>query len=374
MVGLPGLIAAGLVVGLVGGLVGGATATFLDTDDDDPVVEPTATPTLEPDATAASADTLSRLQDAIDAVLPAVVTVVADSATRLDEDGNEVQTRSLGSGIVISDSGHIVTNFHVVEGAETLVVVLNTGEERPAQLVGDDAPFTDLAVLRVAPQGLRSVRFGDSATLRQGDAVISITGRSFIGGSSVRFGVVSGLDRSWPRNGVILEDLVQIDMGVNSGDSGGALVTAEGELVGLVTTVVQATQDGQPVQGVAFAQSASALESVVASIITTGSFPRARLGIERVGVGHLELSPQLADERGLPTPFGALVIDVPTGSPADDAGIEVGDVVVAVSGVPVDFDRPFVNLLKALMPDAVAELLLIRDGEELSLAVTTSAR
>ena len=374
VVGLSGLIAVGLVAGLIGGLVGGATATLIDSDNEGSTPETTTTPTVEPDATTGTVDTLARLQDAIDAVLPAVVTVVADAPTRLDEDGNEVQTRSLGSGIVISDSGHIVTNFHVVEGAATLTVVLSNGEERTAQLIGDDAPFTDVAVLRVAPQGLRSLRFGDSTALRQGETVAAISGRSFVGGNSVRVGAVSGLERRWPRDGVILEDLVQTDVGVNSGDSGSALVTAEGELVGLITTVVQATQDGQPVQGVAFAQSSRSIESAVASIITTGSVPRPRLGIERARVGHLELSPELAEDRGLSTPFGALVINVPAGSPADDAGIQMGDVVVAVGGVRVDFDRPFVNLLKALSPGSVAELLVLRDGAELSISATTSPR
>src|SRR5690606_2065594 len=125
------------------------------------------------------------------------------------------------------------------DGAATLSVVLATGEERPAQLVSDDSPFADLAVLQIAPAGLRVASFGDSGVLRPGDTVIAVRGGAITPGNSVALGAVSGTGRVWARNNALLEDLVQTDAAINNGDSGGALVNLEGEVVGLLTTVVR---------------------------------------------------------------------------------------------------------------------------------------
>ena len=310
------------------------------------------------------------MRAAIALVLPAVVTVIADLPPQELDDGSIFLQQNIGSGVVISDEGHVITNFHVVSGAEEVSIMLVTGERRPAVPVWDDSPYTDLAVIRVASQGLRSAQFGDSAALTPGEPVAAIAGGSLGLQHSVTSGIVSALGRAWPRNGVILEDLVQTDAAVNHGDSGGALVNLDGELVGLITTVVRRDAAGLTVEGVAFAQSSNSLAAVVESIVTRGRFLRPRPGIERPGIHHIELSPAISEQQGFPVPFGALVLAPEPGSPADLAGVRSGDIVLALNGVAVDFDRPLPNLFKDLAPGADAELSILRGARQLMITVS----
>ncbi|MSQ36598.1 MAG: PDZ domain-containing protein [Dehalococcoidia bacterium] len=305
-------------------------------------------------------------------MLPNVVLVVADLPPQRDEQGRIVKRRNIGSGVVVSQSGHILTNAHVVDGAATLSVVLATGEQRPAQLVGDDWPFTDLALLTVPPQGLRQIAFGTSADLRPGDLVLAVSGGSgaFGGGNAVAIGVVSGTDRALPRSGYTLEDLVQTDTAINSGDSGGALVNLRGEFVGLLTTVVRSTVTGVHVEGVAFAQSSDSLRPIVANLVRSGRHPRPRLGIERPDRQHLEVTPELAAERRLPVTAGALVTAPQPNSPAALAGVQAGDIVVGVNGAEVTLDEPFVNLLKRVPRGSRVELAVLRGGRVTIVPIT----
>ncbi|MEE8337044.1 MAG: trypsin-like peptidase domain-containing protein [Dehalococcoidia bacterium] len=334
---------------------------------------PAAVATTPPPAAPTVLSTDDRIRDAVDRVLPAVVTVLASFPDERLADGRVLERGGIGSGIVVSDQGHIVTNFHVVAGASQITVVLGTLEQRPAVLVSDDSPFTDLAILQVSPRGLRRASFGDSGALDRGQSVVAITGQ-LLGlvelNYSVSSGVVSAINRSWPRNGVILEGLVQTDAPVNHGDSGGALINLDGEIVGLLTTVVRNDANGRAVEGVAFAQSSDTIRPIVEAIIAGGRFPRPRPGIERPGTQHLEISPQLALDEGLPVPFGALVLTPAPGSPADAAGMRAGDIIVAINGVAIDFDNPLPNLLKRLAPGADANLLVIRGRREFLITLS----
>jgi S1-C subfamily serine protease len=264
-----------------------------------------------------------------------------------------------------------MTNFHVIDGAQEIRIVLATGEQRPAITLSDDSPFTDLAVLLVPPNGLRTADFGNSAELRPGDTVLAIArGRLSDAHETVTAGVVSGIGRTWARNGILLEDLVQTDASVNAGDSGGALINLDGEFVGLLTTVVRTDGSGRSVHGVSFAQSSNSLRPVFERIVEQGSYPRARLGIERPLHHHLEISPSLALDQDLPVKFGALIVNTEPGSPADSAGVRAGDIIVSVNGSTVDFNNPLPNLLKRLTVGADADLLLIRDGEEFLITIS----
>jgi len=337
-----------------------------DSDELAAVVAPTAPSAI---ATEAPADDI---RSAIQSALPTVVTVLVDFAPELLEDGRIRERRSVGSGFVISELGHIVTNFHVIDGAQEITVILGTGEERPAVLAGHDSPFTDLAVLQIPSQGLRSVRFGDSDALVMGDAVAAVSG-TLLGTSfdpSVSTGVVSALGRSWPRNGVILEDLVQTSVSVNHGDSGGALIDIHGDVVGLLTTVVRSDPNGLAVQGVAFAQSTDSLGPALDAIVATGSFARPRPGIEQPGRHHVEVTASLAQELSLPVSAGALLTAVEPGSPAAAVGLAAGDIVVGVNGRAIDSSHPLVNLLKPLPLASSAELLIVRDGREIVVTVS----
>ena len=360
-----------LAAGAVGGVAGGLTVLLLDDDAPQPPPETTATP-----ATAGATGTLvtpvpvPNLDAAIQRALLAVVTVVADAPATRDEDGRLSQERSLGSGVVIDPAGYVITNFHVISGAAEISVVLSNGEERPARLVSHDSPYTDLAVLAIPSQGLRTLRLGDSAALRLGQPVMAVAGAGFTSGNSVKVGVVSGLAQSWVRNGVVLEDLVQTDAAVNIGDSGGALITSAGQVVGLLTTVVRETPTGLDVEGVAFAQSSNSLRPIIEDIITLGVHPRPRLGIEHPFRQHLELTPDIAQAERIARASGALIGAVEPGSSAEAAGVMADDIIIAVNATPIDLAHPFVNLLKALEPGEVAVLTVLRGAQELVIPVT----
>ena len=361
-------LAAGLAGGLAGGLVVVVAPGGRDAADQAAMPSPVAT-VAPPDAAAAALGSADRLQLAIERVLPAVVTVIADGPLQRDQTGAVTQQRNVGSGIVVDDRGHIVTNFHVIDGAIALSVLLATGEQRPAVIRSHDSPYSDLAVISIAPEGLRSASLGDSSRLVPGEPVAAVSAAGFAAGNSVSVGVVSATGREWPRNGAILEDLVQTDAAVNSGDSGGALINSDGEVIGLLTTVVRGTPSGGTIRGIAFAQSSNSLRPIIEDIVLLGTYLRPRLGIERPFRHHIELTPELSASRGIPLSLGALVIAVEAGSAAEQAGIRIGDIVTAVNGAAVDLDHPFVNVLKALRPGETAELTVVRAGQQLSIAV-----
>ncbi len=353
-------LAVGPVAGLAGGVIGGR---LTDSDSEGDAAEATPAP-----------DTAARVRAAVDRVLPNVVLILADLPNTQDAQGRTVERQNIGSGVVVSQDGHILTNSHVVSGAVSISVFLSTGEQRPARLLADDAPFTDLAMLQVDPKGLRQIAFGASASLRPGDAVVAVTGGGgiFGPGNAVTTGVVSAIDRTLPRSGVTFEDLIQTDTVVNSGDSGGALVNLSGEFVGLLTTVVRDTGSGVPAEGIAFAQSSDSLRAIVADIVRTGKHARPRIGIEFPDRQHLEITAELAAERSLPVAEGALVVTVPAGSPAAAAGVQPGDIVVAVNGAAVTGQQPMVNLLKLLPRGARVDLVLLRGGRQVTVSITPS--
>ncbi len=358
------LLALG-VAGLIGGLAGAGVVAITSER-----VAPRAEPTAAVQGGGVAGFEWTSIQDAIDRTLPAIVTVIADLPS--DAGGQEgLQTRNLGTGIVIDDVGHVVTNFHVVEGATSVAVALATGEQRPARVVGDDSPFTDLAVLQVPALGLRSTTLAPSREVRLGEPVVALGGSAIAGGNTAQFGIVSGVRRSWPRPNVTLEDLIQTDAAVNHGDSGGALLSSAG-IVGLLTTVIRETPNGLPITGVSFAQSTDSIRPAVEGIIRVGRYPRARLGIERLDQ-HLEITPGIAARQQLPVTQGALVTRVAPRSPAEAAGVRAGDIVLGLNNIEIDLDTPLVNLLKDVRPGARVELQVVRNGQPVVVPVTTAA-
>ncbi|MEZ4552848.1 MAG: trypsin-like peptidase domain-containing protein [Dehalococcoidia bacterium] len=353
-----------LVVGLLAGLAGGVFGARLsDSDTSAPGAVSTATPDLQ-----------ARIRAAVDRVLPNVVLILADLPAGQDAQGRTIERQNIGSGVVVSQEGHILTNSHVVSGASSISVFLPTGEQRPARLLADDAPFTDSAMLQVDARGLRQIAFGASGALQPGETVVAVTGGGgiFGPGNAVTTGVVSAISRILPRSGVTFEDLIQTDAVVNSGDSGGALVNLNGEFVGLITTVVRDTGSGVAAEGLAFAQSSDSLRPIVADIVRTGGHYRPRIGIEFPDRQHIEVSPELAAERGLSVQEGALIVDVPSDTPAAAAGLQPGDIVVGVNGAAISSQQPMVNLLKLLPRGARVDLVLLRGGRQVSVSMTPS--
>ncbi len=374
------VIGLALLVGAVGGgITGGLVAALIPHDGGGTPsrAAATAAPRADTPATVLRLTEDSALTQTVAKVMPGVVSLVVQ-ASHTDNAGRVIEETNLGSGVVIDSRGYVVTNSHVVEGAKRIIVQFASGEERPGVLVGSDDPFTDIAVLRVQPDGLAVVPLGDSDALVQGQSVLAIGSPAF--GSSqkdvrndfhntVTRGIISGLHRRWPNDDVIAEDLIQTDAAVNHGNSGGALVNLNGELVGITTTVVRGTQNGLQVQGVTFAISSKTFMPLVGEIIRTGKVARPYLGIE-----HRQITPDVARQNGLPTQNGAYVTDVTPESPAAKAGIRPRDIIIRINNTDIAEDLPYLNLLAQQQPNATVPISFIRNGRETTVDITIGLR
>jgi Do/DeqQ family serine protease len=270
---------------------------------------------------------------------------------------------SLGSGVIATSSGYVLTNHHVVEGADEIEVALADGKKLRAKIVGSD-PDTDLAVLRVNGEGLPAVTFGASDALRVGDVVLAI-GNPFGVGQTVTSGIVSALGRSGLGINTF-ENFIQTDAAINPGNSGGALVDARGNLVG-INTAIYSRSGGS--MGIGFAIPVSTAKMVLDQIVRTGAVTRGWIGVELQ-----EITPALAESFRLGGAEGAIIGGVLRNGPADKAGVRPGDVLLAVEGVPVKDPQSVLNVMAGLAPGASAKLRLSRKGEELELAVTVGRR
>ena len=282
-----------------------------------------------------------------------------------DRFGEESQRRSgLGSGVVVSPEGYILTNFHVIDGADEIEVANNDGRKYKARVVGSD-PESDLAVLRIpADHKLPVITFGSSDNLRVGDVVLAI-GNPFGVGQTVTSGIVSALGRS--HLGInTFENFIQTDAAINPGNSGGALVDANGHLIGINTAIY--SQSGGSM-GIGFAIPVSLARSIMEQIVRTGGVTRGWVGIE-----VQEITAELAESFRLPDTQGALIAGVMRGSPADKAGIKPGDVLVQVGDKKVKDAQVMLDLIAALQPGSKASFTLKREGRDVALNVTIGKR
>ena len=282
-----------------------------------------------------------------------------------DRFGEESQRRSgLGSGVVVSPEGYILTNFHVIDGADEIEVANNDGRKYKARVVGSD-PESDLAVLRIpADHTLPVITFGSSDSLRVGDVVLAI-GNPFGVGQTVTSGIVSALGRS--HLGInTFENFIQTDAAINPGNSGGALVDANGHLIGINTAIY--SQSGGSM-GIGFAIPVSLARSIMEQIVRTGGVTRGWVGIE-----VQEITAELAESFRLPDTQGALIAGVMRGSPADKAGIKPGDVLIQVTGKLVKDAQVMLELIAALEPGKTASFGLKREGRDVTVEVTIGKR
>ncbi|MBV9191028.1 MAG: Do family serine endopeptidase [Betaproteobacteria bacterium] len=270
---------------------------------------------------------------------------------------------SLGSGVIVSATGYVLTNNHVVEAADEIEVALADGKKLLAKVVGND-PETDLAVLRVDSEDLPTISFGSSEVLRVGDVVLAI-GNPFNLGHTVTLGIVSALGRSGL--GVsTFENFIQTDAAINPGNSGGALIDASGNLVGINTAIF--TGNGGSA-GIGFAIPVSTAKMVLDQIVKTGSVTRGWIGVELQDV-----TPPIAESLNLDSTRGALIAGVLRGGPADKAGIKAGDVAVEVQGKLVADQTGMLNLVAALAPGQSAKVRLKRRGQDVDATVTVGRR
>lgn len=268
------------------------------------------------------------------------------------EDGQE--SSGLGSGVIVSANGYVLTNYHVVEGAEQIELAFNDGRTTKARLVGSD-PESDLAVLQIDPKTVRDIKLpaitlGHMESVGVGDVVLAI-GNPFGVGQTVTMGIVSALGRS--HLGInTFENFIQTDAAINPGNSGGALIDNRGNLVG-INTAIYSRSGGS--LGIGFAIPISTARDVMEQIIQTGTVTRGWIGVEAQ-----EISPELAESFGLSEAAGALIAGVQRGSPADAGGIKPGDILLAVDGKSVKDPQVMLDLIAGQKPGTTVPFKLRR--------------
>jgi serine protease Do len=329
-------------------------------------------PALTSTAMAANSTFLSELGNAMtqiaEKVKPSVVnistskTVKTPRLTLFGNAGTQKQkVFSLGSGVIVSKDGYIVTCNHVIQGAEDILVKLDDNREFKGKIVGMDSK-TDIAVIKIAADNLPTIVWGDSGKLKAGGIVIAF-GNPFGLSQTVTMGIVSATGRSGM--GIVdYEDFIQTDASINPGNSGGALVNADGELVG-INDAIYSTSGGN--QGIGFAVPSNMVKNIMESIINKGKVIRGYIGVQ-----VQPLNAELARQFGIKDEKGVLLNDVTEGAPAEQAGLRRGDIIVSIDGKKVDDAFHLRNQVAATQPGSVIELGVIRDGKPLSFKVTVS--
>lgn len=318
--------------------------------------------------------------DVVDRVAPAVVTIRSQRMVRLTSQSlpdhplfreffgdrfpqgqiPERREAGMGSGVIVRQDGYILTNHHVVDRADEVTVELTDGRSFKAKVVGSDEP-SDLAVLKIDAPNLKTLALGDSDEVRVGDVVLAV-GNPLGVGQTVTMGIVSAKGRSTRTGDGSYEDFIQTDAPINRGNSGGALVNTEGELIGINSQIL--SPSGGNI-GIGFSIPANMARNVMTQLIEHGEVRRGRLGVTIQAI-----TPDLAKTLGLSDTTGALVSDVDAKSPAAAAGIERGDVITAINGETVKDSNTLRNKVAELGPGANATLTVVRDGKEQQLSAT----
>lgn len=278
-------------------------------------------------------------------------------------DDQTQRENSLGSGVIVSSDGLIVTNHHVVESADEIEIALADGRTVPAKIVGTD-PETDLAVVKVNVKDLPAITFADAEKSSVGDVVLAI-GNPFGVGQTVTQGIISALGRT--HLGInTFENFIQTDAPINPGNSGGALIDTQGNLVG-VNSAIYSRSGGS--MGIGFAIPVSLVKQVMEQIISQGSVTRGWIGIEAQ-----DITPELAESFKLKQVRGSLIAGILRGSPAERAGLKPGDILLEINGNQVIDSSSMLNLISGLAPNKQAVLMVARDEKEIKVPITIGKR
>jgi 2-alkenal reductase len=300
------------------------------------------------------------ITDAVRVVGPSVVTVVSRISPT---------SGGSGSGILVTADGHVVTNNHVVAGATRLFVVLADGTELEAEFVGAD-PFVDLAVLKVEGDLPSPAVWGNSDELSAGETVVAIGSPLGDFVNTVTAGVVSNVGRSIETSeGFLLTDLIQTDAAINQGNSGGPLVNLAGQIIGINSLVIRGAGSGPQAQGLGFAIPSNTARAIVDQIIQDGVVQRPYLGVQ-----WRWITPAVAETFQLPSDYGAFVTDIVPGSPADEANLRRGDILISLGGQKVDGEHPFINVLYEFEPGETIRVGVLRGGQEIEVELQLTER
>ncbi|MFM2435327.1 MAG: hypothetical protein RL063_1308 [Pseudomonadota bacterium] len=280
-----------------------------------------------------------------------------------DLDSQSQPENSLGSGVIVSEQGLILTNNHVVAAADEIEIALADGRKMSAKVVGTD-PDTDLALIKVNADHLPAITFASSDRLSVGDVVLAI-GNPFGVGQTVTQGIVSALGRN--HLGInIFENFIQTDASINPGNSGGALIDTDGNLVG-VNSAIYSRNGGS--MGIGFAIPATLARQVMEQIVSQGTVTRGWIGIEAQ-----DITPELAESFKLSKQQGALIAGVLRNSPADNAGLRAGDILLEIEGKPVVDSPGMLNLIAVLKPNQKARLKIARAEKALNVTIIIGKR
>lgn len=337
-------------------------------------VETSSVPMLEAPASASPAQNSYR--EGAKRAMPAVVNIFTTKGARqpktpfMDDPlfrrffgEQEDRQFSLGSGVVVSPEGYILTNNHVIETADEIEIALADGRKAVAKVVGTD-PETDLAVVKINLQNLPAITLGHVDQAKVGDVVLAI-GNPFGVGQTVTMGIISALGRN--HLGInTFENFIQTDAAINPGNSGGALIDANGNLLG-INTAIYSRSGGS--LGIGFAIPVTTVKTVMESIISTGQVVRGWIGVE-----PQDITPELAESFGLTKKSGAIIAGVLKGGPADKAGMRPGDILLAVEGKPVSDTTDMLNLIAQLTPGDKAKMMVLRKNQEAMIEVTVGKR
>lgn len=310
----------------------------------------------------------------VQTVGPAVVTVV----NQLGTDASGLTGEALGSGVIIDNQGHIITNNHVVEGQQSLTVIFADGKKvNNVQLVGTDAQ-SDIAVLQVDGTMPAIASLGDSNAIQPGETVVAIGSALGDFRNSVTVGVISGVHRNLQSDtgGNSMDDMIQTDAAINHGNSGGPLIDLDGQVIGINTAILRGTGfDTDVAEGLGFAIPSNTVRSISAQLISKGKVSRPYLGVTTVAVDdRISAYYDLHDAQGNPLSGGALVRQIRSGTPAEQAGIQVGDVLTGINNFPIDADHSLGNVLTNFNPGDTVTIHLLRNGNTQDVSATFTER
>lgn len=353
---------------LGGGAAGGSLAYYMAKQAPPPAAIPAPiVQTASQPHTSSQVITLQQntaIVEAVRKVKPAVVTVLNTLRTRSG------RGQATGTGVIVDAKGYIVTNNHVVEGAQKIEVLFENGDKAEAKLIGADA-FSDLAVLQVTSKAMPAVaQLGDSSNLQVGEPVIAIGSALGNFRNTVTVGVVSGLNRRLSANDASSQEgMIQTDAAINHGNSGGPLLNAAGQVIGINTLVVRDASSGDVAEGLGFAIPVNTVKYVTAQLTDKGKVTRPFIGIT-----YQMLNAQVAAANNVKVKEGAWIQDVTANSPAARAGLKAGDVITSINGAALTAEAPLPALMLKFKPGDTVQLALWRDGKMLTVSLTLAER